>query len=158
MPQSCGESLFDDSAKADRLTSYDGGDVHKGHSVSMHETLLRFAPLSQWDAGGLPTAAALSLKKDEDGLSVFLQDLLRTRGLDANAIIERRPQYGVFAMPARVPISAGNAVEHDSTTSDPPHASDFAHALILPSVNKADWKLLRAELLASATVVIAPGG
>ena len=106
--------------------------------------MLRFAAPGQWDSRGLPTSAALSLKADEDGLSIYLRDLLQTKSLDERDVVTGRPTYGVFGIPAAIAITNGCTVEHDPVVRNPTSPIDFAHALIMRIADKAQWKLVRA--------------
>lgn len=139
------------------MTVYGSAEPLAGDPVVPTETLLRFSePGPKWDSEGRPTAAVLSFKRDEDGLSLYLQDLLGTRQLTPRAVLENRQGYGLLAVSAEVAISAGCAVRHDPVLLSEPKPIDFAHALILRMDDKPRWKLARAALLDAAFVLIPP--
>jgi len=133
-------------------------DPADGALVDENETLLRFAQSTQWDQEGRPTTAALTKKADEDGLSVYLEDLLTSRDLGAVDVIANRSGYGVYGMRASDVIGGGCDVVHNPLADDTPVEIGFAHALVLPSDDKVEWKLLRDSLLKTAAVRIAPAG
>jgi hypothetical protein len=135
---------------------YEAGLPSKGDPVSRSETLLRFAAPNHWDSLGSPTTAALSLKPAEDGVSAYLRVLLATRSLDAMSVIADRPGYGVLAIPVATALDADCSVEHDPIVRVPEKPIDFAHALVLRVRDKRRWTLVRAELLSSCEVLVAP--
>lgn len=119
--------------------------------------MLRFAAPAQWDRHGRPTSAALTIKTDEHGLSIYLRDLLATRSLSENEVVANRPRYGVFAMPMASALAHGCTVQHEPVVATPPDPIGFAHALVILPGEKTQWKLARAALLAQAQVLIPPG-
>lgn len=125
--------------------------------MDIGETMLRFAAHTQWDRHGRPTSAALSIKPDEDGLSIYLRDLLATRSLGEHDVVANRPGHGVFAVPAATALSHGCVVKHNPVVASPPDPIDFAHALVMPPSDKSQWKLARAALLDEAHVLLPPG-
>jgi len=137
--------------------TWNGPGLRSGHEASVNEseTLLRFARPQDWDADGMPSSAALSLKRGENGLSVYLNDLLSTRGLGPSDVIANRPGYGVFGMAAFDVISGGCRAELDPLTDDHPIEIGFAHGLVHPLDDKLAWKLPRHSLLANAVIKVA---
>jgi hypothetical protein len=140
-----------------RLTTYPSSPPTNGQPVDSRETMLRFAAPTQWDRHGRPTAAALSVKPDEDGLSVYLAGLLASLSLDERDIVTKRPGYGVLAMRASTAQLHGCVLLHDPITSIPTDPTDSAHALIVPPDQKPQWKLARAALIDEARVLVPPG-
>lgn len=124
--------------------------------VNANETLLRFAKPRQWDDQGMPTTASLTLKAGEDGLSVYLEDLLARSGIGPTDVIANRSGYGVYGLRALDVTSGGCAVLHNPRDDDTPVEIGFAHALIRPPDDKPTWKLLRDTLLKTPVVRIAP--
>jgi hypothetical protein len=158
MPTNCGRRPLGSYAGCKRPMgdAANSNNPANGAPVFWRETLLRFAPPKYWDSNGKPTAAALSLKRQEDGLSVYLNDLLASRNLGPQDVIANRPGYGVFGMAASHVIDAHCTLVHDPLPNDQPVRIGFAHALLRPPDDKIAWKLLRGSLLASATVIVAP--
>lgn len=132
-------------------------DPVDGDPVNANETLLRFAEPRQWDDQGMPTTASLTLKAGEDGLSVYLEDLLAGNNIGPAVVIANRSGYGVYGLRASDVTSGGAcAVLHNPLHNDTPVEIGFAHALIWPPADKPTWKLLRDSLLKSPLVRIAP--
>lgn len=139
---------------SESVTDYTGRTVAIGDRVSLDETCLRFASSGQWDHGR-PTTAALSLGKDEDGISIYLKDLLASKALSPSAVLTDRPRHGLFAFAVSVAANCGCPVTHDPCESDPPQEIDFAHAL-MGQMDKAEWLTLRLEILKLIEVLHSP--
>ena len=139
------------------MTTYSSETPTQGQPVNTGETMLRFAAPAQWDRLGRPTSAALTIKSDEDGLSIYLRDLLATRSLGETDVVANRRGYGVLAMPVASAVAHGCTVHHEPVLATRPDPIGFAHALVIPPREKTEWKLARAALLADAHVLIPPG-
>jgi hypothetical protein len=96
-------------------------------------------------------AGAWSLRPGEDYLSVDIARLTTPQECIARA---RRDEIGLVAIPARIPLSLGLAVEHDPIPDDllTGSAGNWAHAKIVGENSRP----IRSRLAKASTVLVYP--
>lgn len=130
-----------------------------GDSIDPRETLLRRAvPPDQWDREiDRPTIGALSVKKNEQGASVYALMLMRTRGLGPRSLLSEKPRHGVFSFPAGHSALEPCELVHDPEPEQATRPENFAHSLIkIGALDKRRWQVVRQTLIDSSRIEISP--